>query len=331
MVCVLKENEYRKYLRRREMKGEAIEDAVAAVKEFEESLHTEGKTFDLASLGDVKDYISGLILRGLNTPERLLALARYFWLTKKNDVYSYFAAILGGQGVYDSIGERLTELAGEGKRSEVFNGFEKPPLGSTPNSYPTCTNELLVRLSAALTPEDVKKVLAGNHHRIPVEAFAEKVKRWETSKTMAEFLAGEHKHLVAELEDVMKTGRLWYEQVITPEVVEYVRGDQTIQNGVLVGNVVLKSKIPFEPDKWLKEKDQKMRRYYACHCQLARDAILNDTAEPLGTFCYCSAGYEKLPLEIILGVPLEVEVLESVLAGGERCRFAVKIPKEKLK
>ena len=327
----MEENEYRRYLRKREMKVEAVEDAVVAVKEFEEWLGSRNKTFESASLGDLKMYIAELISGGLNTPERLLALSRYFWMTKRNDFYSHFAAILGGRGVYNSIGDRLKEVAGEEKRSEVFNGFEKPPLGTTPDAYPPCTKDLLDKLNVSLTQEDVKKVLAGNHHRIPLEAFAEKVKRWEASKTMEEFLTGEHKRLIAELEDAWKSGRLWYEQVITPEVVEYVKGDQTIQNGILVGDVVLKSKIPFNPDKWLKEKDPKMRRYYACHCQLARDAILNDTAKPLSTFCYCSAGYEKLPLEVILGVPLEVEVLESVLSGGEKCRFAVKIPKDKLK
>ncbi len=327
----MEENEYCEYLRKRGMTEEAVEDAVVAVKEFEEWLSSRSKTMESASLGDLKAYIDGLISGGLNTPERLSALARYFWLTKRNDFYSHFAAILGGRGVYKSIGDRLAEVAGEGKRGEIFNGFYKPPLGTAPDAYPACTKELLDRLNAFLTPEDVKKVLAGNHHRIPMEAFVEKVKRWEASKTMEEFLAGEHKRLVAELEDALNSGRLWYEQVITAEVVEHVKADQTIQNGILVGDVVLKSKIPFNPDKWLKEKDPKMRRYYACHCQLARDAILNDTAEPLSTFCYCSAGYEKLPLEVILGVPLEVEVLESVLAGGERCRFAVKIPKDKLK
>jgi hypothetical protein len=327
----LEENEYRKYLRKREMKVEAVEDAVAAVKEFEERLRVDGKSFESASLGDLKEYISGLISTGLNTEDRLLALARYFWLTKRNDFFSHFAAILGGRGVYGSIGERLGEVAGEEKRGEVFDGFTQPPLGSPPDAYPACTKKLLERLGASLPPEEVRKVLAGNHHRIPVEGFAEMVKRWGASKTMEEFLAGEHGRLVAELEDTMKSGRLWYEQVITPEVVEFVRGDQTIQNGLLVGDVVLKSKIPFAPDKWLREKDPRMRRYYACHCQLARDAILNDTAKPLGTFCYCSAGYEKLPLEVVLGVPLEVEVLENVLDGGERCRFAIKMPRDKLK
>ena len=318
---------YRDYLVGRRMKVEAVEGAVAAVKSFEGELRSQGKGFESASLGDLKEYISDLIKAGLNTEDRLLALSRYFWLMKRNDFYSYFAAVLGGRGVYASIGERLTES----KRKEVFEGFKQPPLGSPPDTYPACTKELLDRLDASLPPGEVKRVLTGNHHRIPVEGFSEMKKRFEKARTMEEFLLGEHGRLVAELEEVMRSGRLWYEQVITPEVVEYVRGDQTIQNGVLAGDIVLKSKIPFAPDKWLREKDPKMRRYYACHCQLAREAILNDTAVPLATFCYCSAGYEKLPLEVVLGVPLEVEVLESVLAGGERCRFAVKIPWEKLK
>ncbi|MCJ7634717.1 hypothetical protein MUP77_20290 [Candidatus Bathyarchaeota archaeon] len=151
------------------------------------------------------------------------------------------------------------------------------------------------------------------------------------TKNLKKFLEGEHSLLVAELEEAMKSGRLWYEQEITPEVVEFVRGDQMIQNGVLEGNVVLKSKIPFAPAKWLQEKDPKMRRYYACHCQLARDRILTDNSKPLATFCHCSAGYEKLPLEVALGVPLEVEVLENVLEGGDRCRFAIKITRQFLR
>ena len=323
----MEEKEFRDFLVGRGMKDESLENALAAVREFEQDLRSHGKVFESASLVDLKEYISRLISTGLNTEDRLLTLSRYFWLTKRNAFYTYFAAILGGRGVYSSIGESL----GKGNQSEVLDNFTQPPLGSPPNAYPTCTKELLDRLSASLPPGELKKVLAGNHHRIPIEHFSEMKKRYEKANTMEGFLAGEHGHLVKELEEVMASGRLWYEQVITPEVVDYVRGDQTIQNGILAGDVVLKSKIPFAPEKWLNEKDKKMRRYYACHCQLAREAILNDTAEPLATFCYCSAGYEKLPLEVILGVPLEVEVLESVLAGGERCRFAIKIPRELLK
>jgi hypothetical protein len=228
----LEEKVYRDYLVGRRIKVETVEGAVAAVKSFEEELRSQGKGFESASLGDLKEYISDLIKAGLNTEDRLLALSRYFWLMKRNDFYSYFAAVLGGRGVYASIGERLTES----KRKEVFEGFKQPPLGSPPDTYPACTKELLDRLDASLPPGEVKRVLTGNHHRIPVEGFSEMKKRFEKARTMEEFLLGEHGRLVAELEEVMRSGRLWYEQVITPEVVEYVRGDQTIQNGVLTGD-----------------------------------------------------------------------------------------------
>ena len=327
----MRESQFREYLEKRGFDSSEIEDSISTIRDFEKQLKDNKKTLNSISQEDLKNYLIRLISEGTNTPDRLQSLARYFWLIKRNDLYTHLAAVLGGHGVYESIGDRLGQIAGEEKCSDVFDGFITPPLGSDPSSYPPYTQELLNRLSTNLPRKKVLETLIGNHHRIPVEAFSDMKKRWETAKTLEEFLAGEHNQLVAELEGAMKSGRLWYEQEITPEVVEFVRADQTIQNGVLHGDVVLKSKIPFAPAKWLQDRDPKMRRYHACHCQLARDAILTDTSRPLATFCHCSAGYEKLPLEVVLGVPLEVEVLENVLEGGDRCRFAIKIPRQFLR
>jgi hypothetical protein len=322
----MREARFRRYLVGRGFESTEIDDSVSDLIIFETYLKSKNKTLNSVAQDDLRKYLAQLVSEGLNTPDRLLAMARYFWLTKRNDLYAYLAAVIGGSGVYESIGERLKQIEGEKKRQVVFNGFTAPPLGSDPSLYPPYTKELLDRLSANLPDDKVIETLTGNHHRIPVESFVDMKKRWETAKNLKEFLAGEHSRLVAELEGAMKSGRLWYEQEITPEVVELIRADQTIQNGVLEGNVVLKSKIPFAPAKWLQEKDPKMRRYYACHCQLARDAILAGTSRSLAVFCHCSAGYEKLPLEVALGVLLEVKVLENVLNGGDRCRFAIKIP-----
>ncbi len=56
-----------------------------------------------------------------------------------------------------------------------------------------------------------------------------------------------------------------------------------------------------------------------------RDALR--LREPLSrTYCYCGAGFYKGIWEEILQVPVEVEVLESVLAGGEVCRIAISLP-----
>jgi len=74
-----------------------------------------------------------------------------------------------------------------------------------------------------------------------------------------------------------------------------------------------------------------MKRYYMCHCPLARASILSGEPEISPTWCYCSGGYEKLKFDVIFGEPVEVEVLESALVGDPRCRFAVEIPEGKLK
>ena len=42
-------------------------------------------------------------------------------------------------------------------------------------------------------------------------------------------------------------------------------------------------------------------------------------------WCYCSAGYGKLRYDIAFGEETEVEVLESVFSGSDRCRFRIKI------
>jgi hypothetical protein len=39
------------------------------------------------------------------------------------------------------------------------------------------------------------------------------------------------------------------------------------------------------------------------------------------TYCLCSVGYVKEMHERILGRPVEVELVESVLLGGKRCKF----------
>ncbi len=44
-----------------------------------------------------------------------------------------------------------------------------------------------------------------------------------------------------------------------------------------------------------------------------------------GTYCLCSVGYIKQWHEMLLGRPAEVELLESTLMGGERCKFKITV------
>jgi hypothetical protein len=43
-------------------------------------------------------------------------------------------------------------------------------------------------------------------------------------------------------------------------------------------------------------------------------------------WCYCSGGFTKLFFDVLFEQDLEVELLESVLAGDASCKFAIRLP-----
>ncbi|MCW3977187.1 MAG: hypothetical protein NWE77_04570 [Candidatus Bathyarchaeota archaeon] len=325
------EREFRQYLQERKLSAESADFAVKAIRELEKYLAKKNVSFESAGLDALKDYILLLMGEGKNSMDRLLAIARYCKLAKKNDFYVYFTSILGGRNVLPDLGERLATIVGEETRRKVFHGFELPPLGSPPEDYVKLTQTIMNRLEAELPRETCRKILTWNYHKVPTEAFKEKKERFEKADSIDEYLKDEHARFVEELTGFMKEKQIWYEQEITPEVLEFVRGNQEICTGVRRGDRIYATKIPYAPKQYLKENDPTLKRYYACHCPLARSAIRDGKPKISPTFCYCSGGYEKLGFDVIFGESVEVELLESALKGDMRCRFAIKIPRDKMK
>lgn len=328
---MLIETKFRKYLKKRGLGEKEIELAVTAVSEFVEYLREKRTSIEHASLDTLKDYVSRLIDEKKNSIDTFVAIARYCNLAKKNDFYVYFAAVLGARNVLPDIGERLATIAGEETRRKVFQSFELPPLGLPQENYPKLTQMIMQRMEAELPSETCRKILTWNYHKVPASAFKDRKKRFKEANSIDEYLRDEHKRFVEELEGFMKEGRIWYEQEITPEVLKFVKCNQEICTGVRHGDKIFLTKIPYAPREYLTEKDPDLKRYYACHCPLVRSAIRDGKHGISPTFCYCSSGFEKVHFDVIFGEPVEVELLESVLKGDLRCRFANKIPKGKMK
>lgn len=97
--------------------------------------------------------------------------------------------------------------------------------------------------------------------------------------------------------------------------------------GNLDGHIIVVTKIPKSGNlkRYLQEEDPLRRRELYCHCPRVREAIRLGVALPK-TYCQCGAGFYKNIWETILAQPVEVEVLSSVLAGDEVCRFGIVLP-----
>lgn len=323
----MRKTEYVEFLRLRNMNDETINAAINNVTDFEKYLAHAGGDIASVPVSSVKKYFALLIADEKNTLQRFVDLARYFYIIGKNDVYIYIISTISGREVLESISEKLALKTYPDCRDRIFEDLEAPPLGSPPDRYPENTCLLVSRLME-LGAETCHDVLADNHHGIPHNSFQKHIKWFEESDSIDDFLKRVHSERIKILQQHLDEGKVWFEQEITPEVIELVKGNQEILSAIRKGNYLYVTKIPYSPKDWLKETDCLRKRYYACHCPLAREAIIMNNPEIPMDWCYCSGGFQKLMFDVVFGEPTEVEVLQSVLTGDPVCRFRIKLPEK---
>jgi hypothetical protein len=305
--------------------ADEIQAAIETLRSFESWLEARGASLAGASARDMRDYLEFLAGRGTVAEGQVLALARYLRGTGRDEAYIYLTSIYGIEDIVMALAEHTVETAGTDASRRIFGGLEVPPLGTPPERIHPMTSAMLERMREVLPPEARKKALTANAHRIPAGAFSGERERFLELGVDA-YLEDYHRRKVDELERHAAEGKVWFEQRITPRVVDWVRGQPEVLGAVRNGDTLYATKIPYDPDAWLGETKSLRKRYLACHCPLARASILEEGRTVSPELCYCSAGFEKLLFDAITGEDLEVEVLESALAGSARCRFAIKLP-----
>jgi hypothetical protein len=325
----LDEKGFMKFCAEKNLDERTIAAHVGMVKEFEGFLKKEGKnkTLSNAASRDLEDFVAFLMKDGKNTWENFVALVRYARFVNNREVQVALLELVDGSDVLENLSETLKKTVSKNKRNEVFEGIALPSLGTNSKDKPKITKKFMERLEAKLDDKMCREVLSSGPHASPKEAYLPERKKFLASECIDDFLKKRHEEYVGELEEHMKSKTLYFTQEIDEEVVEYVRNTPTCQNGVREGDVIIVTKIPYMAKKYLHERDEKMKRYYACHCAWVREAIRSGM-KISPNFCYCSAGFEKRPWDVIFDQPVEADVLQTVLKGDFVCKFAIHIPKE---
>jgi CheY-like chemotaxis protein len=275
------------------------------------------------NLDQLDAYLQMLEKHKQATRKAFIALMRYFKMVKRHDLFIRLTQYTGKLNVIESIIERANHLHGKEFISTILSDLNMPSLGTPPEKVVIFTNELMNRLKHHLRETEIKAVLTGNNHQIPEGAFAQELVEYENASTFEEYLQGLHARQVAILQQHADESKIWFEQFINQEVVDYVSKDPLLLSGVIKDNHLHLKKIPYDIDGFLKETDPLKRRYLSCHCPFAREAILHQNPDISPLWCYCSAGFEKLPFETVLKQKLKIEVIKSVLAGDDECRFII--------
>lgn len=325
---------FRKFIKdaKRVPKGlpeKAVRSHIRMVKEFEAFLdgRKSGRTFEDADARDAKAFMALLAEERRSSFESLLGLLRYSRFCGNTAVELAVLNALDGAKVIGDLCETVKRRHGKRRHDEVLGGFAPPAAGTPPKRMPKVTSDFMRRLEKGLGEEETRSVLLTGPHAGPPEYYADERKMFLASKDVDEYLAKRRKEFIGLLEGHMRDGTLFFNQMIDRDVLDYVRGNPEVAGGVRRGDRIYCTKIPYMAIEYLKEEDERLKRYYGCHCLLARESIMSGR-KMSRNLCYCSAGYEKMPFEVAFGGPVRVEILKSILWGDTVCRFAIEIPEE---
>lgn len=302
------------------------ENAMAALRSFQEYMNHRGGSLESCSVGEMKSWIKELTDRGEDKPATLLALTRASYLAGNRKVYIYFTQIVERPEIIGNIKKHMESVLGDKVAESIFAGLPIPAPGAPPEEAWKWTGELIRNMEKTLTDEECRMALTANAHGMKPEHFAKETGYFHNSPDLENWLEESHRRAVATLQEHADTGKVWFEQIITPQVVEFVKADREILGGVLEGNKIYWTKIPYDTPAFLAEKDTAKKRYYACHCPMAREVLLTTNSSIPRKWCNCTSGFVAQRFSAIFGETVQVDLLESVLGGDNRCRFAIHVP-----
>jgi len=325
----LDEEGFRDHCIKRNVKEEIIHVHIGVVNDFEAFLKKKyrNKDFSTSSPSDMQSFVEHLMETGKNTIDSFVALIRYANFVNKREIVAFLFGFIEGFGALEKLSDTLKQTMGESKRNEIFAGINLPPLGTDPKDKPKITKRIMERLEATLDENTLREIMSSGLDIGPKEWYLPLREKFLKSQSIDDFLRKRHQEAVEMLEKHSREQSMFYAQGIDEEVVEYVRNNPEVMGGVREGDIIYETKIPYMTKQYLHEKDDTLKRYYACHCAWVREAIKSGL-KISPSFCYCSAGYHKRPLDIIFDQPVKADVMKTVLKGDLVCRFAIHIPKQ---
>jgi effector-binding domain-containing protein len=195
------------------------------------------------------------------------------------------------------LAEGVEATVGVAARQQVMAGIEELRPESSLEAYAEWIRGAMDRLDALTgDPKDKYEVLSGCAHVFSDHRIARLRSVYEES---------------GEIDDVlgeMYTDPDWYEDPVRQ------------------GNVLHMRKVPFDPVGYEAASTPAERRQAYCHCPFVKPYL--DEAPPAmsPSFCWCGSGWYRRLWEGILGEPVEIEQVETLLGGYEQCTLTITLP-----
>jgi effector-binding domain-containing protein len=107
---------------------------------------------------------------------------------------------------------------------------------------------------------------------------------------------------------------------------EMYRDPDWYEDPVRRGNRLYMRKVPFDAEAYKTAATAAERRQAYCHCAFVRPYLTESPAGVSPTFCWCGAGWYRQLWEGVLGRPIQVEHVETLVKGNDCCTLVITLP-----
>ncbi len=233
--------------------------------------------------------------------------------------------------VMDTLKKEFIKELGKDTWDELAANVEIPADNMEANHLNQVMREFMIHFERSVNSQKCREILCNVKHGLKKSDFSWAREKFLQYNDIDAFCSAMQRENLDGFTKAAKTGEFFHGQPIDDSVLQFVQEQPYILYGARDQNTIKAIAIPCETQKYLKETDVKLKKYYACHCPFAKKSILQEQGAVSDTLCNCSLGHTKIFWEAVLDTPLTGEVLSSVLGDGLLCRFVIYLPDDIIK
>lgn len=303
----------------------ACENGVEVLEGYLAAL-PDAVNLDVATADQLASVASLMVAEGLNERLRFVGIYIYAGMIENYDLQLGVLELLDGFEILGNLYRVVGEELGEEARAEVFENVVLPHIGTPPLDWTRVNAVVFPRLEAMTDADTVKRILRSGLRNLPDADYLPIKERYSAIDDIDAFLEDRGRRHLEGLTKHRDERTPYFNQLIDDDVLDFVRANPEIGQGVRCGNTIIEIKIPHQSIEYLAATDLATKQYRVCHCPVVKESMAHDDLPISSTFCDFCPSFNAKPWEFIFGQKLEYEVLESAKRGGKWCRFAIHLP-----
>ena len=277
---------------------------------------------------NIRDYIIARRTQAVDLDKILIVIAEYF-LAVHNDYLANEAGIHTEAGWhFENIAALTKRELGEDIWCQVFGNIIMPKTGWTLDEISDFTRQMHKNLNTVAPQKQIENMLQKYAHGYE-QSFDDTLSKIVETQGIDGLINHLNDNHIRELEKCQESGVLMDCAVVDDDVINFYKMNPL---NYRIGNKLINKQGPNLTHKFLHETDEKMKRYYGCHCPIKKQSILQNEGGLSHSLCYCCFGHSKKQFEAAFGRAITGRVIKTRMDEGcLECVFEIDIPDEFLK